>query len=276
MPRTPLIEEAGGRPVARAARSRGLALVAEGDAGDVGDAGENFVPPLHRGQRDRIRGGVASAGAADDAIHGPQSVGRNHVCERIWPTFAWEQEIALGRDMAVRTESKGFLYPWVHPGLVPLTDLTLRRPTPDAGPVTAGLQQLRVLVVPDPVRHRAEDGELARGLPFDEVEILQPTTDVGKDEVPERFMRAPKRLQQLDADVREREREMQLEQNEAVKALWPDLVNANVDAAAGPPNARLGEIGPRIEQLAEIDRVFQEWAAAHPEPPVDTSSAHAH
>ncbi len=249
----------------------GLALVPlEGDAGDLGEAGESFVPPLHRGQRDRIR---AEGSPPQEPPTAPymdlSSLGGTMSAKGTWPTFAWEQEIVLGRDMVVRTEAKGFLYPWGHRAV--LVDVTRRVLTPEAGPATAGLRQHRLLVVPDPVRRRAQDGELARGLPFDEVEVLQPTTEVGTDEVPERFPRIPKRLEQLDLDQAAQEQAL-ADLQAAVAALFDQRIadiNANADFAAGNISARFGVIGPRIDELAEIQRAFEEFAASHPEPPVD-------
>ena len=244
----------------------------EGDAGDVGEAGESFVPPLHRGQRDRIR---AEGSPPQEPPSAPfidlSPLGGTVSAKGTWPSFAWEQEVVLGRDMVIKTESKGFLYPWGHRAI--LIEATRRVLTPDAGPATAGLQGIRVLLVPDPVRRRAADEKLARSLPFDEVEVLQPSTEVGDDEVPEIFRRVPKRLTQLDAD-KDAKKQARDDQDAAVLALFDQRIadiNANADFAAGEVNARLGEIGPRIDQLAEIDRLFQEFAASHPEPPPDTS-----
>ena len=278
MSATPLIGSGGafGLWHLRLEAASGLALIAlEGDAGDVGDPGvglDSFVPPLHRGQRDRIR---AEGSPPQEPPTTPyidlSPLGGTMSAKGTWPTFAWEQETVLGRDMVVRTEAKGFIYPWGHRAI--LIDVTRRVLTPDAGQATAGLQQHRLLVVPDPVRRRAEDGALSRSLPFDEVEILQPTTDVGADEVPEKFRRIPKRLEQLDADLLAQQQARDA-QNEAVNALFAQRIadiNANADFAAGNVNGRLAEIGPRIDQLAEIDRLFQEFAASHPEPPVDTT-----
>ena len=253
----------------------GLALVPlEGDAGDFGDAGptDTFVPPLRRAHREQIRAQGAPPQEPPTAPYLDLSpLGGTMSAKGNWPTFAWQQEVVLGRDMAVKTESKGFLYPWGHRAV--LIEVTSRVLTPDAGPATAALQQLNLLVVPDPVRRRAEDGELSRSLPFDEVEVLQPTTEVGASETPERFLRIPKRLDQLDADRATREQAF-IDQEAAVGALFErrlEDINANADVAAGPLSARLGEIVPRIDQLAEIDRLFQEFAATHPEPGVSTS-----
>jgi hypothetical protein len=275
LPATPLIGRGGAAGLwhLRLEAASGLALVPlEGDAGDVGDAGERFEPPLHRGQRDRIRAEGSPPQEPPTAPYIDLSpLGGTMSAKGTWPTFAWEQEIVLGRDMVVKTVSKGFLYPWGHRAI--LIEATRRVLTPEAGPATAGLQGLKLLVVPDPVRRRAQDGELSRSLPFDEVEVLQPTMEVGADEVPEAFRRIPKRLEQLDADRAAREQAL-ADQEGAVRALFDQRladINANADFAAGNVNARLAEIGPRIDELEAIDRAFQEFAASHPEPPVDTS-----
>ena len=94
------------------------------------------------------------------------------------------------------------LFPWGHRAV--LVDLTRRHLTLDTGPATAGLLQRRLLIVPDPVRGRADDGALALALPFDEIEVLQPTIELGADEVIEQTRRSPKRLAELDQELIDR------------------------------------------------------------------------
>lgn len=269
VPARPILGRAGAAGLwhLRLEAASGLALVPLGvdDDGDI-------APPLDRGRRDRI---FAEGSPPQQPPTAPyldlSPLGGTMSAKGTWPTFAWEQEIVIGRDMVVKTESKGFLYPWGHRAI--LIQVVRRVLTPDAGPATAGLQGLRLLVVPDPVRRRAEAGELARSLPFDEVEVLQPTTEISQEEVPERFQRIPKRFDQLILDLAARQ-QARAEQETAVTALFTQRIadiNANADFAAGGVNARLDEIRPRIDELAEIDRLFQEFAASHPPPLPDTT-----
>jgi hypothetical protein len=277
LPLSPLVGPGGAAGLwhLRLEAASGLAIVPlEGDAGDVDEVGLGFAPPLHRQQRDRIR---AEGAPPQDPPTAPyvdlSPLGGTMSVKGTWERFAWEQEVVLGRDMVVKTETKGILYPWGHRAI--LIDATRRVLVPEAGPATAGLQQLRVLLVPDPVRRRAQDGPLARALPFDEVEILQPFTEVGPvnpadPQVTRR--RPPKRLEQLDADEDSLEaaRNAQNDLVTGLPARREAEINGNAQLASESRSARLAEIDPTITFLSEIDRVFQEWAAANPPPPPDT------
>ena len=173
----------------------------------------------------------------------------------------------LGRDMFVRVEAKGVLFPWGHRAV--LVDLTRRDLTPDTGPATAGLLQRRLLIVPDPVRGRADDGELARALPFDEIEVLQPTVELGADEVIEQARRSPKRLAELDQELIDR-RNALATQEQVVADLFVQCrvgIDDNAIFLSGPANERLAVIWPIITELEDIDRAFQEWAATQPPDP---------
>ncbi|MFM9104744.1 MAG: hypothetical protein ACKOPS_26930, partial [Cyanobium sp.] len=70
---------------------------------------------MNRDLRDRIR---AEGAAPQDPPSAPfvdlSALGGTVSAKGVWPNFAWQQEVVLGRDMVVRTESKGFLYPWGH------------------------------------------------------------------------------------------------------------------------------------------------------------------
>jgi hypothetical protein len=283
VPTAPLPGEGGATGVwhVRLEAASGLGLVPlEGDAGDVGSAGEPFEPPLTRTLRDQIR----ANGQAPPPQGGPPTapyldlspLGGTMSAKGTWPDFAWQQEVALGRDMLVKTESKGFLYPWGHRAI--LIEATRRTLLPDNGPATAGLEQVRILTIPDPVRTRSEDGVLARQLPFDEVEVLQTTIELDTvDEVPPGGIqqRSPRRLDELD--TQQAQQQQALADQEAAVAALPqqriDLINAAADADEGPIVAEQADIGPKIDELVAIDQAFQDFVHSHPPPPPDTSPA---
>jgi hypothetical protein len=228
---------------------------------DVDDDGD-ILPPLDRFRRDRI---FAEGGQPDRQPLTPyldlSPLGGTMHAKGTWDTFSWEHETVLGRDMVVRTESRGFLYPWGHRAI--LIETAVRELVPPDGPTaTAGLQEIRLLVVPDPVRRRAAEGELARSLPFDEVEILQPITQLGGEEVPPEavYQRPAKRLDQLRADRDQQQIDRQ-NQEQLVSDLFVQR-HADIDAIAQSDADSLnGQLGPISEEIATLEQKKADWEA---------------
>ncbi len=86
-------------------------------------------------------------------------------------SFDWEQDTTLGRDQRVRTVSRGVLYPFGHRAELEVT--ATRVFDPSGTPTLAVMHRDSRLVVTEPVRTLTDGpGELVRGFPFSEVEIL--------------------------------------------------------------------------------------------------------
>ena len=189
-----------------------------------------------------------------------------------WETFSWHQRVVLGRDLEVRTESRGWLYPWGH--RASLLDVTVRTPVPpDGANVTMGLQQQRLLIVAEPVVARPADPLLARRFPFSEVEVLQPVMELAAtDVVPEngRTTLEPTRLDDLRAQLDSAQAALGTAEQRIVDLFTSahQLIDDNAAALTADVSAQLGGIGARIAQLDEIQRLHQEALDAIPvEPP---------
>lgn len=240
---------------------------------DVQDDGD-IQPPLDRGRRERIAAEGAPPNAPPSAPYLDLSpLGGTMHAKGTWDTFSWEHEIVLGRDMTVRTESKGFLYPWGHRAI--LVETAVRELVPaDGATATAGLQEVRLLIVPEPVRRRAQDGALARSLPFDEVEILQPVTQLHSEEIPAeaKYQRPAKRLDQLRADRDQKAVDLQ-NQEVAVQDLFAQRhsdIDVDAQFRTDSISGALGPIGTRIAELEAIQAEFEAFAATIPVDPIPT------
>ena len=104
-----------------------------------------------------------------------------------WINAEWDHHCVLGRDMAVRFQMSGALYPLGH--RAKLLEYTIRDFDADR---TAGgaavLRTVRVLTITEPVRDQSPDGRVRREFPFHRVEILQSTyTDLDITTTPETF-----------------------------------------------------------------------------------------
>jgi hypothetical protein len=86
-----------------------------------------------------------------------------------WASFAWEHHCVLGRDIKVRTLTKGALYPFGHQAQ--LIQTTSRRFDPDVGGA-AVLRSESVVVVTEPIRSASSDASTRRAFPFTSVEVL--------------------------------------------------------------------------------------------------------
>ncbi len=184
-----------------------------------------------------------------------------------WPDFSWEHHIVLGRDMAVRTESRGVLYPFGHRAILIKTSNRQLLP-PGTGPADAGLLEESWLIVPDPVRGRSTDQATARVLPFDEVEILERVMPLG---VPgERTVvteqRIPKRLDELRAELAAFETEQEI-----VEASIAPLADAtrqavldNGEAEKAQFQGQLAGLGEQISAQQDRKQASDDWDANHP------------
>jgi hypothetical protein len=95
-----------------------------------------------------------------------------------WPNFEWTHRTVLGRDMTVRTLTRGVLYPLGHRAV--FATFSHRVFDPSAGD-TAVLRTIRLLTVVEPIRQPPADGPARRGFPFGDVEITR-TVFVGLDD----------------------------------------------------------------------------------------------
>jgi hypothetical protein len=150
------------------------------DAGAADPAG--FAIPLNRGERLQLVGATAQRPATATRLE-LSALGGTLEAAGDWTGFVWRQLTVLGRDVRVRTQTTGILYPLGHRALY--QDFTERIFDPDAGGA-AVLRVLRVLTVTEPVKRAPErPGPLTRAFPFGDVEITRLVfTDLGRPEFP--------------------------------------------------------------------------------------------
>ena len=86
-----------------------------------------------------------------------------------WGGLEWQHEATLGRDGRVRIDVRGVLYPYGHRAV--LTTITERDLTDPANPVGVLRQHSYLNVQAATISRPADDAELARAFPFDEVTI---------------------------------------------------------------------------------------------------------
>ena len=86
-----------------------------------------------------------------------------------WGGLEWQHEATLGRDGRVRIDVRGVLYPYGHRAV--LTTITERDLTDPANPVGVLRQHSYLNVQAAAISRPADDAELARTFPFDEVTI---------------------------------------------------------------------------------------------------------
>ena len=231
---------------------------------------ESLVVPLNSDLRGRI---VAESRAESPTTPWIDltSLGGTLAISGDWETFSWHQRVVLGRDLEIRTESRGWLYPWGH--RASLLDVTVRTPVPpDGANVTMGLQQQRLLIVAEPVVARPADPLLARCFPFSEVEVLQPVMEVAAtDVVPEdgRTTLQPTRLDDLRAQLESAQGALGAAEQRIVDlfASANQAIDDNAAATAAEVSDQLAAIGTRIAELEEIQRLHQEALDALPDDP---------
>jgi hypothetical protein len=231
------------------------------------------VPPLDLAARSRIAAESGSTGILPTA---PEveltALGGSATVQATWPTYAWEHDVRLGRDMRVRVESKGVLYPFGHRAV--LADLTERvLEPPDGFTALAGLRATSVLLVAEPVRRPADDGpQPAREFPFSEVQVLGGAFAVSPErKVPKRYSRPPKRLDALVAELDQQIRDRDTQEGVVVELLAAEraAVEQNTAATIAPLEAEAGELQRQVQELLDAEQAFLDFAAAHPFPPVD-------
>ena len=123
-----------------------------------------FDVPLPAAQRRRLVSETATGPAIATRLELTTLGGALDVAGH-WPNFDWEHHCVLGRDMLVRTISKGVLYPFGHRAVY--SEFTIR--SFDSSGVAA-LRTERVLTVSEPVRD-TPPGAVRRGFPFPRVEL---------------------------------------------------------------------------------------------------------
>ena len=242
----------------------GLALVPIDTEPDI-----DVVPPLDEGRRGSVFGqGSPPQLPPTTPFMDLSPLGGTMSASGSWPDFSWQHHIVLGRDMAVRTESRGLLYPFGHRAILVKTSNRQLLP-PGSGPADAGLQEESWLIVPDPVRGRSADQATARVLPFDEVEILERVIPLG---VPgERAVitqqRLPKRLDELNAELVS----MQNEKTSVEESIGPlveqtkQLIAAQGEEEKQGPAGQLAPIDQLISQQQARQAASDEWDANHPD-----------
>ena len=92
-----------------------------------------------------------------------------------WPSFRWDEEVALGREQKVRVEFSGLLYPFGHHAVLTQIAERVFNPPQDAlapsRPAVASLQRQTILAITEPFIGQVDDIRLSRSFPFSEVEI---------------------------------------------------------------------------------------------------------
>ena len=171
-------------------RARLSASTAPVDAADSGldlyplhafpDDPQGDTGPLSAVDREQLlanarRGGLPAAPRIELS-----ALGGTFATYGVWPSFAFEYQTMLGREMRVRAAFTGTLYPFGHrASFVQIAER--RAETVDDGDATdravAALILHNVLTVTEPVRTAHPEASEARRLPFGEVEILLRTAD---------------------------------------------------------------------------------------------------
>jgi hypothetical protein len=96
-----------------------------------------------------------------------------------FPSFEWDHRAVLGRDMHVRTLSRGVMYPFGHRAEVLTVTERLYDPAADGAAV---LRTTRVLTIVEPVRRAPADGRIRRAFPLGDIEITRTLfTDLAPD-----------------------------------------------------------------------------------------------
>ncbi|MEU3618950.1 hypothetical protein ABZ725_42505 [Streptomyces sp. NPDC006872] len=127
-----------------------------------------FSVPLGQVGRDRLAGKATPAQPAHATRLELSALGGTLTAAGRWDTFQWEHDAVLGRDVRVRTETSGVLYPLGHRARY--VEFSERVFDPTAGHA-AVLRSTFVLTVTEPVRRPPPDGPVARAFPFGDVEI---------------------------------------------------------------------------------------------------------
>ena len=151
----------------RAAPATDLRAVAiRGD----GEGGEGFEPALGEGVRRQIVD--ATRDEAPFLARGTMlsALGSWLDAEGDWQALDWEHRAAMGRDITVRTVTRGVLYPFGHAATY--QELTTRRFDPRSLGSVAVLHRQGTLHVSEPLHELPADaGEQFRSFPFTEVEL---------------------------------------------------------------------------------------------------------
>ncbi|MFE0654398.1 hypothetical protein ACFVZH_38285 [Streptomyces sp. NPDC059534] len=127
-----------------------------------------FSVPLGQVGRDRLAGKATPAQPVRATRLELSALGGTLTAAGRWDTFQWEHDAVLGRDVRVRTETSGVLYPLGHRARY--VEFSERVFDPTAGHA-AVLRSVFVLTVTEPVRRPPPDGPVARAFPFGDVEI---------------------------------------------------------------------------------------------------------
>jgi hypothetical protein len=179
------------------------------------------------------------------------------------PSFRWDHRASLGRDVKVRVERLGKLWPFGH------TAVLLETAERVVGNGVAGLRLTTELRITEPVRTFPNDGSVAaRAFPFTAVEVLTRSV-TGLADNWQKYARPPSSIQPL-IDQRDQLQNQQLPDAEARVAALHYPRSADELAGAGYPEAedvaRLGEIQPTIQQDAQM---LADDAQARSERPVE-------
>lgn len=179
------------------------------------------------------------------------------------PSFRWDHRASLGRDVEVRVERLGRLWPFGHAAVL----LETAERVVDGG--VAGLRLTTELRITEPVRSFPDDGSpAARTFPFSSVEILTGSVTGLADDW-QQFTRPPASIQPL-IDQRDELQNTQLPDAEARVAATHYPRSADELYTSGDPEAndvaRLAEIQPTIDQDAQA---LQDDAQARSEVPVE-------
>ena len=241
----------------------GLALVPIGIDLDV-----EVVPALAQGDRAILADQATPPAAPPTTPYMDLSaLGGTMSARGSWPDFSWEQHVVLGRDMSMRTESRGMLYPFGHRAVLVKTSNRQLLPA-GTGPADAGLLEESWLIITDPVRGRSSDEALARVLPFDEIEILERVVPLGPAERPDQvsLLRFPKRLDALRQEQADLETEQQTV-NDSIPGLVEQTRQAirdNGEFEKGGPASQLFPISTEISHQESRQAASDDWDANHP------------
>ncbi|MEU7386720.1 hypothetical protein [Streptomyces tanashiensis] len=127
-----------------------------------------FSVPLGQVGRERLAVNATPARPARATRLELSALGGTLTAAGRWDSFQWEHDAVLGRDVRVRMETSGVLYPLGHRARY--VEFSERVFDPSAGHA-AVLRSTFVLTVTEPVRRPPPDGPVARAFPFGDVEI---------------------------------------------------------------------------------------------------------
>jgi hypothetical protein len=103
------------------------------------------------------------------------ALGATFTASGSWPTFEWDHDAVLGRDVKVRTATKGVIYPFGHQAVY--VETSRRRLESSGEGAVAHLRKKSMLVITEPARRLVP----SRAFPFEEVRFQRTQVEFSSD-----------------------------------------------------------------------------------------------